>query len=144
MVTMQWKLDEIDRKILAALRENARIPNQKLGKKVGLSEPAARRRVAALVSRGVIRRFTIDVEESGGVSAIVFIESTPHYPTERLAKKLEAEEGVGAVWELSGEIDIAVTLFAADIAALNSRIDQIRQMEGVEETRLSVILRKWK
>ena len=141
---MKWKLDETDQKILGALRQNARMPNRKLGKMVGLSEPAARRRVAALVANRAIRRFTIDVEESGGVSAIVFISTSPHFPTEKLAKKLEAEDGVDSVWELSGDVDVAVTLFATDIAALNSRIDRIRQMEGVEETSLSVILRKWK
>ena len=82
---MGWKIDEIDRKILELLRESANMPNEKIGKKVGLSEPAARRRVANLVTRGVIKRFTIDVEEGGGVSALVFIATSPHckiYPSQ--------------------------------------------------------------
>ena len=141
---MKWKLDEIDRKILSALRENARLPNQKLGKKVGLSEPAARRRVAALISNGVVKRFTIDVEESGGVSAIVFISTSPHVPAQKIMERLRGEEGVGAVWELSGDIDVAITLFAPDIESLNRRIDEIRAFEGIKKTKLSIILKKWK
>jgi DNA-binding Lrp family transcriptional regulator len=144
MFCMGWKMDEADRKIIELLRQDARLPNAALGKKVNLSEPAARRRVAALVKRGVIRRFTVDVAEGGGVSAVAFITTSPHYPTEKLARRLENEEWVGAVLELSGEVDVAAILFATDIAALNSRIDQIRQLPGVEETSLSVVLRKWK
>lgn len=141
---MAWKIDEIDRKILEILRESANMPNAALGKKVGLSEPAARRRVAALVSRGVIRRFTIDVEEGGGVSALVFIATLPHTPAERIMRSLQKEPGVGSIWELSGDIDISITLAAPDIAALNKRIDEIRQMQGINTTKLSVILKKWR
>ena len=141
---MAWKIDEIDRKLLELLRESANLPNAALGKKVNLSEPAARRRVAALVSRGVIRRFTIDVEEGGGVSALVFIATLPHTPAERIMRQLQKEEGVGSIWELSGDIDVALTLSAPDIAALNKRIDEIRQMQGINTTKLSVILKKWR
>lgn len=141
---MGWKLDEIDRKILEILNENARVSNEKLGKTVGLSEPAARRRVAALVARGVIRRFTIDVNETGGVSALVFVHTSPRQPSEKVARALRGLEGVGSEWELSGEIDAALTLFAPDIESLNRLIDRIREIEGVERTELSVILKKWK
>ena len=141
---MGWKLDETDRKILGILRQDARLPNRKLGKLVGLSEPAARRRVAALVAARVIRRFTIDVEESGGVSAIVFISTSPHMPAGKIMERLKSEEGVGSVWELSGDVDVAITLFAPDIEALNRRIDEIRLIEGIKKTKLSVILKKWK
>ncbi len=141
---MGWKMDEKDRRIIGLLRQDARLSNAQLGKRVGLSEPAARRRVAALAKRGTIRRFTVEVGEAGGVQALVFISTSPHYPTEKLARRLEEEEWVGAVWELSGETDIAITLFADDVAELNLLIDRVRQLEGVEETRLSVVLRKWK
>ena len=141
---MGWKIDEIDRKMLELLRESANIPNAKLGKKVGLSEPAARRRVANLVKRGVIRRFTIDVEEGGGVSALVFIATSPHVNTSKMISSLSREPGVGAIWELSGEIDVAITLFAPDIEGLNKRIDEIRNMDGIRKTNLSVILKKWR
>ena len=141
---MAWKIDEIDRKILEILRESANISNEKLGKKVGLSEPAARRRVANLVTRGVIKRFTIDVEEGGGVSALVFIATSPHISTEKMVKQLRNEQGVENIWELSGEIDVAITLYASDIDSLNKRIDEIRNMDGFRKTSLSVILKKWK
>jgi len=141
---MTWKIDEKDRKILELLREDARIPNEKLGRKVGLSEPATRRRVANLVSRGVIRRFTIDVEEGGGVQALVFLSTASHISSEKIAKQLAGEPGVGAIWETSGEMDVAITLTAPDMDALNKRLDEIRAMEAVKKTQTSIVMKKWR
>ena len=141
---MGWKIDEIDRKIMEILRENANTPNEKLGKKVGLSEPAARRRVAALVSRGVIRRFTIDVEEGGNVQALVFISTSTHFSSGKMVKSLSAEPGVGHVWETSGDMDVAITLSAQDMDSLNRRLDEIRAMPAIRKTKTSVIMKKWR
>ncbi len=138
------KLDEIDRKILEILRENARLTNQKLGKKVRLSEPAARRRVSNLASRGIIKRFTIDIEQGGGVSSLVLIATSPHGPAAKILRQLQKRQDIGVVWELSGDTDIALTLYAQDINELNRKIDEIRNMPGIKRTNLSVILKKWK
>jgi DNA-binding Lrp family transcriptional regulator len=141
---MAWKIDEIDRKIIELLRENATQPNASIGKKVGLSEPAARRRVSNLVSRGVIRRFTIDVEEGGGVQALVFISTSPHVSSEKIARQLAGEEGVGSIWETSGDMDVVVTLSAPDMDSLNRRLDHIRTLEAIKKTKTSVIMKKWR
>ena len=141
---MAWKIDEIDRKLLELLREDARTPNEKLGKKVGLSEPAARRRVSNLVSRGVIRRFTVDIEESGSVQAIVFLSTAPHANAEKLSSKLSGHEGIGFIWETSGDMDLAVLLSAPDMGSLNKRIDLMRAMEEVTNSKTSIVMKKWR
>jgi DNA-binding Lrp family transcriptional regulator len=141
---MAWKMDEIDRKILEILREDARIANEALGKKVGLSEPAARRRVANLVARGVIRRFTIDVEEGGAVQAIVFVTLQPSAQSEKLLKELMRAQGATALFEISGDSDLVVRLAAPDMDELNRRIDAIRHHPEVTATKTNMVLRKWK
>ena len=141
---MAFKIDEIDRKILEILRENASISNEKLGKKVGLSEPATRRRVSNLASRGVIRRFTIDVEEGGVVQALVSLSISPHASSGEMAKRLSKEDGIGSVWEISGETDFLLVLSAADMDQLNSKIDMIRNIDAVTATKTSIIMKKWR
>lgn len=141
---MAWKIDEIDRKILEILRENARISNGKLGKKIGLSEPAARRRVANLVLRGVLRRFTIDVEEGGAVQALVFLSTSPHASPDKVFRTLIGEAGVGNVWEVSGDMDLAITLSAPDMGSLNRRVDEIRALDVIRKTKTSIIMKKWR
>lgn len=141
---MVWKIDEIDRKILEILREDARTPNEKIGKKIGLSEPAARRRVNNMVARGIISRFTIDVAESGGVTALVFIATAPDIHAEKIVRKLSVEEGVSLVWEISGDMDIALLLSAQDMETFNKRVDEMRMMEGVRKTQTTIVMKKWR
>lgn len=141
---MAWKMDEIDRKILEILREDARIANEALGKKVGLSEPAARRRVANLSARGVIRRFTVDVEEGGAVQAIVFVTLLPSAASEKILRELMRSNGITALFEISGDSDLVVRLAAPDMDELNRRIDAIRHHPEVTATKTNMVLRKWK
>lgn len=141
---MVWKIDEIDRKIIEILRENAQIPNEKLGKKVGLSEPAARRRVANLVSRGVIRRFTVDIEEGGAVTALVYLATSTHSSSDKVFKALSDQPGVGSIWEVSGDMDFALILSAPDMDSLNRRVDELRALDVIRKTKTSIIMKKWK
>ena len=141
---MAWKMDDVDRKILEILREDARIANEALGKKVGLSEPAARRRVANLVTRGVIRRFTVDVEEGGAVQAIVFVTMLPSAASEKIVRELMRAPGVTGLFEISGDTDLVVRLAASDMDELNSRIDTLRHHPEITATRTNMVLKKWK
>ena len=141
---MAWKMDEIDRKILEILREDARIANAALGKKVNLSEPAARRRVANLVSRGVIRSFTVDVEEGGAVQALVFVTFLPSAQSDKIIKGLMHASGVTALFEISGDSDLVVRLSAPDMEELNRRIDSIRHHPEITSTKTNMVLKKWK
>jgi len=141
---MAWKMDDVDRKILEILREDARIANEALGKKVGLSEPAARRRVANLVTRGVIRRFTVDVEEGGAVQAIVFVTMLPSAASEKIIRELMRAPGVTGLFEISGDTDLVVRLAASDMDELNSRIDTLRHHPEITATKTNMVLKKWK
>ena len=141
---MAWKMDDIDRKILEILREDARIANEALGKKVGLSEPAARRRVANLVTRGVIRRFTVDVEEGGAVQAIVFVTMLPSASSEKIVRELMRTPGVTALFEISGDTDLVVRLAAPDMEELNRRVDTLRHHPEITATKTNMVLKKWK
>src|SRR3989442_8689265 len=60
-------IDQIDRKIVAQLREDARRSFREVGVVVGLSAPAVKRRVDRLVERGIVTGTTamIDAERLG-------------------------------------------------------------------------------
>jgi Lrp/AsnC family leucine-responsive transcriptional regulator len=55
-------LDEIDRRILDILSEDARILLKDLAQQVNLSSPSVSERLRRLEERGVIRSFTIDID----------------------------------------------------------------------------------
>lgn len=73
-------LDDLDRRILALLQKDARIPVKALAEQVGLSAPGASERLRRLEDRGVIRGFTVDVEPRTlgfSMQAIVRIRPLP-------------------------------------------------------------------
>jgi Lrp/AsnC family leucine-responsive transcriptional regulator len=55
-------LDDIDRRILALLQGDGRMPIKTLATHVGLSSPGTSERLRRLEERGVIRGFTLSVE----------------------------------------------------------------------------------
>src|SRR6476646_4468166 len=55
-------VDDIDRRIVALLRENARRSFQDIGSRVALSAPEVKRRVARLEAAGVIRGYAATLD----------------------------------------------------------------------------------
>lgn len=55
-------LDDIDRRMVEVLVEDARVSLKELAQRVGLSSPSASERLKRLEERGVIRGFTVDVD----------------------------------------------------------------------------------
>ena len=69
-------VDETDRAILTALRENSRQPYVDLAKTVGVSERTIRTRVRRLEEDGIIRGYTI--RETGiGLTALIRMKVGP-------------------------------------------------------------------
>jgi Lrp/AsnC family transcriptional regulator, leucine-responsive regulatory protein len=73
-------LDELDRRIIEILAEDARISLKELAAKVNLSSPSASERLKRLEERGVIRAFTVDLDPAAlgyTLQAIVRIRPLP-------------------------------------------------------------------
>src|SRR3954463_7055237 len=56
------RLDDVDRAILEALSENARIPNNQLAERAGVAPSTALQRVRALRAAGVLRGFHAEID----------------------------------------------------------------------------------
>tara|TARA_B100000315_G_C14297358_1_gene460193 strand:- start:88 stop:498 length:411 start_codon:yes stop_codon:yes gene_type:complete len=133
-------MDELDRKIIKTLKSDSRTSYVDLGKVVGLSEAAVRRRVQNLVKRKIIKKFTIDVD-IGGASAITLLTVNSLVATQQVSLRLQAVKGVDIVHEITGQYDVAVIMSAPNVAEVNKCIDDIRKVEGVNNTNTVIILR---
>lgn len=135
-------LDEVDRRLLAMLREDGRRPFVDVAKELGLSEAAVRRRVRKLVESGVIRRFTVELGRRGGASSITLISVQPGAKMEDLARDIKGLPGVERVYEITGQYDLAVFVNGESIAEVNSTIDRIRALPSVVTTNTIIILKE--
>lgn len=136
-------MDKIDQQIIEALKENSRLAYSSIGRKIGLSEAAVRKRVKNLMSNGVIRRLTVEVNVSQRANAIVLISVSPSASTSAISEKLSRVEGIKDVHEITGQYDIFVNISAQSIAEVNKCVDEIRSIEGVINTNTMIILKSW-
>lgn len=113
------RLDEIDRRILEELRDDGRITNVELSRRVGISAPPCLRRVRALEEAGFIRGYHADLNaEMLGYALTVFALVGLHSQAEA---DLEAFEALVGTWEmvrechmLAGEADFILKIVAPD------------------------------
>ena len=113
------KLDDIDLRILAELRDDGRITNVALSRRVGISAPPCLRRVRALERAGYIRGYHADLAaDQLGYGLTIFALIGLHSQAE---VDLEAFEARVAEWPmvrechmLTGEADFILKVLAPD------------------------------
>lgn len=136
-------MDDIDRKIIALLSEDARRSFADIGFAVSLSAPAVKRRVDRLRETGVITGFTAVVTPDAlGWTTEAFIElfcAGRTSPAEIQAATRALPEVVGA-YTVSGGADALVHLRAADIAHLEQVLERLRGEPFVTQTRSMIVL----
>ena len=136
-------MDDIDREIIRILKDDGRATYSDIGKRVGLSEGAIRKRIRALVDSGTIRRFTIKVGPTEGVEAITLLSVNPSIPTSDVSKVLRKFNNVETVYEITGQYDIAAIISGPNTAEVNECIEKIRRVDGVVNTNTMIVLRSW-
>jgi len=132
-------VDDLDRRILEALRHDARTPYTEIAERVGTSEGTVRNRVERLVEEGIIERFTV-ATRTGNVKAMVEIGVAVDVDTTAISERMAEWESVDFVWQVSGEEDIVLVADATDTNALNELITDARDLEEVVSTKTRLIL----
>jgi DNA-binding Lrp family transcriptional regulator len=137
------RLDELDRRIVAALAEDARTSFRTIGDEVGLSAPAVKRRVDRLLAEGVIERFTTVLDPLAlGWTVEVFIEMfcEGRTPPATIGAALAKYPEVVAAYTITGDPDAMVHVRASDTAHLESTLERIRSEPFVVRTRSVMVL----
>ena len=137
------KMDDTDKTIIEILKHDGRATYSNIGKRIGLSEGAVRKRIKALVDSGAIRRFTVKVGLTEGAEAIALLSVDPSLPTSEVSKALKQFSNVETVYEITGQYDIAVTISGMNITEVNECLEKIRRLTGVANTNTMIILRSW-
>jgi DNA-binding Lrp family transcriptional regulator len=136
-------MDEIDRKIVALLRSNARRSFHDIGQHVHLSAPAVKRRVDRLERDGVLLGYTAIVDpEAFGWHAEAFVDlyCEGDMPGAAIKQAVEKEEGVIAAHTVAGEASALLHVMAPDMKGLELALERIRATEGVTRTVTEVVL----
>ncbi|MFF3441050.1 Lrp/AsnC family transcriptional regulator [Streptosporangium sp. NPDC002721] len=121
---MSVELDSVDRRILAELQKDARLPNKDLAERVGVAPSTALERVRSLRRRGVIGAFRAEVDPATlgrPLQALLALRVRPH--TSQLVDPLRAfvlglPETI-ALFHVAGPQDFLVHVAVADADRLH-------------------------
>lgn len=133
------RLDPASRRILAELQRNARLSLSELGRRVGLSTPAAAERVRRLESSGVILGYLTRVDpRAAGLGVLAFIRiriAGAETAARRLVKLCAALPEVQECHRTTGEDSFILKVRVASVAHLEKLIDRLAQF-GMTSTSL--------
>jgi DNA-binding Lrp family transcriptional regulator len=135
-------MDDTDRRLLALLRDDARLPVATLARALGVSRATVQNRIARLRREGVIQGFTLRVRpdaEGRRVRAVmlVAIEGKSSQP---VVRALRALPEVAAVHTTNGRWDLVVELRTEGLEQFDQALGRIRSIDGVAQTETSLLL----
>lgn len=139
-------LDELDRKILEILRKDARKPFTEIGEALGISDATIHVRVKKMTDEGIIKRYTIEVNEEAlgkSIQGFVLMNVEAGF-LEDVANRLVEHEKIGAVYEIHGPNDLIVKIGAADLNEMRDLMLKLREIPNVASSEWITVFKVWK
>ena len=134
-------MDDLDRRLIGLLQQDASRPLKTLAAEVGLARSSVRERIERMEKAGVIRRYTIDVAVPEGPSAVLMVRLA-QTPLPSAVNAIVSMPEVFRCRSLSGDIDLLVEVGGADIAEVNRIRDRVAQVRGVVDVMTSFVLNR--
>lgn len=131
-------LDEIDKRLLTILQDDARVSASEISRKTGYNENTVRYRIERLKKGGVIKEFTalLNPRMIGlPIAAIMMITTEPNQLRE-VFEKLAMLEETKHILQATGKHDLIVVAHYSDMNAMNDASQKIKSIPGVKEAEI--------
>jgi len=135
-------LTEKDEELLSILRCNARASISDIARATGVSRTAIQNRLNKLENNGVIKAYSVVLGSEYTnqlISANVSLKVNPNL-RKNIGISLRKIHQISHIYSISGEYDLLVTIEAQTLEKLNSILNLVCSLEGVERTNSSIIL----
>src|SRR3569623_526170 len=136
-------LDDLDRKLLALLRNDSREPVAALAAKLKVSRGTVQNRIRRMHQPGgAIQAFTVRTRpemEAARVRAIMCIE-VEGGRSSAVVQALRGFPEVEKVHTTNGRWDLVAELNTETLAAFSRTLDQVRLIDGIAATETSILL----
>lgn len=140
-------LDELDKKIIQLLIENARMTYSEIGQQVGISRVAVKARIQSLEQRGIIEEYTTIINPqkiNGAVSCYFEIETSPDTFLQ-VIQLLKQNESITQIYRTTGKNKLHIHAVAASSEEMELLIQNvIDPLPGVLSCSCNIILSRIK
>ncbi|WP_050461863.1 Lrp/AsnC family transcriptional regulator [Herbaspirillum autotrophicum] len=147
---MQNEFDEIDRQLLAALQDNARLTSGELAEMTGLSQSPCWRRIRRLEEAGLIDGYHARLSRRAlGYGVVAFVSISIDLQNE--ARSIEFAEAVRAIPQVvmfhgvTGTADFLLMVVAKDLDAYSDLLQHsLHRLPGVRQVQTSFSVQEFK
>jgi DNA-binding Lrp family transcriptional regulator len=135
-------VDELDHRLIAALREHGRASLTELAARLGVSRGTVQNRIDRLVAAEIILGFTVRLRrgaEPDRIRAIMMIEVAGKN-TRRVAQALHGLPQIHALYSTNGAYDLIAEVEVGNLAEFDTVLSSVRMIEGVARSETSLLL----
>jgi len=139
-------MDNVDRRLVALLRENARASIASLAKELGVARGTVQNRMSRLERDGTIVGYSVRLKpqvEEHNIRALMTI-AVEGNRIDAVIAALRGDPAVGALHSTNGRWDIVAELRADSLASFDQVLGHIRQLDGIASTETSLLLSTFK
>jgi DNA-binding Lrp family transcriptional regulator len=140
-------MDDLDHRLLALLRGDARASIASLAKKLGVARGTVQNRMARLAADGTIVGYTVrlkpDIQEQHHIRAVMTI-AVEGNQVDGVVRALRGEPAVAAVHSTNGRWDLVAELRTDSLASFDRMLAKISRMPGVSSSETSLLLTTFK
>ena len=135
------KLDRIDLDIISLLVENSRLSVTEIANRLGISRPTVRERIKRMINEGIIKKFTVVLDDSLFKELTVIFQFKPNN-LDRLIERLKNKPEITQLYLVSG----GETLFGIGKYESLDRLkeDVYEMFESGENFSFYIVLKKLK
>ena len=136
-------MDEIDRKIIELLAEDARRALADIGAVVGLSPSSVNERIRRLVASGAIRRFTVDADPAAlGLPVLAYVFVGLNYEAGEAAFKafVSAAPEVVECHHMTGGWSYLIKLRVDSLHGIESFLEQLKEQRFLARSETMISL----
>ncbi len=136
-------MDSIDYQILACLKENSRENATNIGAKINLSTSAVIERIKKLENSGLIERYTTLIDQTVlGRDLMAFIQVSLEHPKhyENFVRHVHENHSIAECYYIAGDFDFILKVVTKGGKMLEEILNYVKGINGVSQTRTSVVL----
>ncbi len=141
-MTDDYKLDDIDLKILKILEEDSKTNYRDIAKSVDIAIGTVSNRINNLKAKGIIKKFTIDMDTHKigyEITAIILLQIAGEYINE-VEEELRENPNVYAIYDTTGDWDSIIAVKFKKMEKLNGFLKELNKRDHVERTSTCVCL----
>ncbi|NCQ25539.1 MAG: AsnC family transcriptional regulator [Rhodobacteraceae bacterium CG17_big_fil_post_rev_8_21_14_2_50_63_15] len=139
-------MDDVDQKLISALRHDARASLSDLAIGLGVSRTTVRARIERLRAGGNIVGFTVVLRGDTARDPVrgLMMLGIEGRGTDRIIRQLNGLSAVRATHTTNGRWDVIVEIGTPTLEDLDKVLAQIRRFDGIAHSETSLLLNTWK